>query len=107
MVADGPLEVAKLARLCIREGADSIKLNISGDDHTRTGALARIVMNEPEIRAGVTVAHDFHRKVYFVCTLLSTIWALGDFNSVRFVSGGGPALSTLPLLIPLVIQLMR
>lgn len=73
-------------------------------------------------------------SLYFVCTLLSTIWALGDFNSVRFVSGGGPALSThvlatlgirnafelgnpalgmatvlsaLPLLIPLVVLLMR
>jgi multiple sugar transport system permease protein len=73
-------------------------------------------------------------SLYFVCTLLSTIWALGDFNSVRFVSGGGPALSThvlatlgirnafelgdpalgmatvlaaLPLLIPLVFLLMR
>ena len=73
-------------------------------------------------------------SLYFVCTLLSTIWALGDFNSVRFISGGGPALSThvlatlgirnafelgnpalgmatvltaLPLLIPLVFLLMR
>jgi multiple sugar transport system permease protein len=72
--------------------------------------------------------------LYLVCTLLSTIWALGDFNAVRFISGGGPALSThvlatlgirnafelgdprlgmatvltaLPLLIPLVILLMR
>jgi len=72
--------------------------------------------------------------LYLVCTLLSTIWALGDFNAVRFVTGGGPALSThvlatlgirnafelgdprlgmatvltaLPLLIPLVILLMR
>ena len=72
--------------------------------------------------------------MYLVCTLLSTIWALGDFNAVRFISGGGPALSThvlatlgirnafelgdpklgmatvltaLPLLIPLVILLMR
>src|SRR3954471_18537655 len=33
-VADGPVEVTKLARLCVREGVDSIKLNISGDDHT-------------------------------------------------------------------------
>ena len=24
----------------------------------------------------------------------ATIWALGDFNAVRFISGGGPALST-------------
>ncbi len=72
--------------------------------------------------------------MYLVCTLLSTIWALGDFNAVRFISGGGPALSThvlatlgirnafelgdprlgmatvltaLPLLIPLVVLLMR
>jgi len=72
--------------------------------------------------------------LYLVCTLLSTIWALGDFNAVRFISGGGPALSThvlatlgirnafeignpalgmatvlsaLPLLVPLVILLMR
>jgi multiple sugar transport system permease protein len=72
--------------------------------------------------------------LYLVCTLLSTIWALGDFNAVRFISGGGPALSThvlatlgirnafeigdpplgmatvlsaLPLLIPLCGLLMR
>jgi multiple sugar transport system permease protein len=73
-------------------------------------------------------------NLYLVCTLLSTIWTLGDFTTVFFVSGGGPALSTnvlatlgirdaftiaqphlgvaavmsaLPLLIPLVIILMR
>ena len=33
-------------------------------------------------------------RLYLVCTMLSTIWALGDFNAVRFISGGGPALST-------------
>jgi imidazolonepropionase-like amidohydrolase len=67
MVADGPAEVTKLARLCVREGVDSIKLNISGDDHTQTGALPRTVMSEDEIRAGVTVAHDFQRKVNAHC----------------------------------------
>jgi multiple sugar transport system permease protein len=73
-------------------------------------------------------------NLYLVCTLLSTLFTLGDFNSVNFVSGGGPALSThvlatlairdafelvrpdlgvavvmsaLPLMIPLVILLMR
>ena len=73
-------------------------------------------------------------NLYLVCTLLSTLFTLGDFNSVYFVSGGGPALSThvlatlgirdafevvrpdlgvavvmsaLPLIIPLVILLMR
>jgi len=73
-------------------------------------------------------------NLYLICTLLSTLFTLGDFNSVFFVSGGGPALSThvlatlgirnafeiarpelgvaavlsaLPLMIPLVIVLMR
>ena len=67
MVADGPMEVLKLARLCCREGADSIKLNISGDDHTRTGTLPRTVMTEEEIRAGVQAARDFGRMVNAHC----------------------------------------
>lgn len=73
-------------------------------------------------------------NLYLICTLLSTIFALGDFNPITFVSGGGPANSThvlatlgiryaidlaqprlgvaavisaLPLLIPLIIVLMR
>jgi len=73
-------------------------------------------------------------SLYLVCTLLDMVFALGDFNSTFFVSGGGPAMSTevlatlgiryaftvalprlgvaavmsaLPLLIPLVILLMR
>jgi multiple sugar transport system permease protein len=73
-------------------------------------------------------------NLYLVLTLLATIFLLGDFNSVFFVTGGGPANSThllatlgirnayemghpelgvaavmsaLPLMIPLVIILMR
>jgi multiple sugar transport system permease protein len=73
-------------------------------------------------------------NLYLVCTLLDMVFALGDFNSTFFVSGGGPAMSTevlatlgiryaftlgipnqgvatvmsaLPLLIPLVVLLMR
>jgi imidazolonepropionase-like amidohydrolase len=67
IVADGPDEVTKIARLCVREGVDSIKLNISGDDHTRAGGLPRTVMSEAEVRAGVTAAHDFQRKVNAHC----------------------------------------
>ena len=33
-------------------------------------------------------------QLYLICTLLSTIFSLGDFNSVYFVTGGGPANST-------------
>src|SRR5580692_2030672 len=73
-------------------------------------------------------------NLYLVLTLLATIFLLGDFNTVTFITGGGPANSThllatlgirdafdlanprlgvavvmsaLPLLIPLVIILMR
>ena len=73
-------------------------------------------------------------NIYLVCTLLSTVWMLGDYGSVNFVSGGAPAsstdvlatlgiryafdyvqpqlgvaamLSALPVLIPIVIVLMR
>src|ERR1700691_150527 len=73
-------------------------------------------------------------NLYLVCTLLDTIFALGDFNATYFVSGGGPAMSTevlatlgiryafttalprlgvaevmtaLPVLIPLIFILMR
>jgi multiple sugar transport system permease protein len=69
-----------------------------------------------------------------VLTLLATIFLLGDFNTITFITGGGPANSThllatlgirdafdlanprlgvavvmsaLPVLIPLVIILMR
>jgi multiple sugar transport system permease protein len=82
----------------------------------------------------VYVTFPLLANLYLICTLLSTIFTLGDFNTVYFVSGGGPALSThvlatlgirdafqvarpdlgvatvmsaLPLMIPLVIILMR
>ena len=86
------------------------------------------------IRRFVHVTFPLLANLYLICTLLSTIWTLGDFNTVYFITGGGPALSTevlatlgirdafiaddpqlgmaavmsaLPLLIPLVIILMR
>lgn len=90
---------------------------------------------------GATGLHRFRHvtfplmaNLYFVCILLDTVFALGDFNATFFVSGGGPAMSTevlatlgiryaytvalprlgvaevmtaLPVLIPLVYLLMR
>jgi multiple sugar transport system permease protein len=85
-------------------------------------------------RRFVYITFPLLANLYLICTLLSTIFTLGDFNTVYFVSGGGPALSThvlatlgirdafevgrpdlgvaavmsaLPLMIPLVILLMR
>jgi multiple sugar transport system permease protein len=86
------------------------------------------------LRGFAHVTFPLLANLYLICTLLSTIFTLGDFNTVYFVSGGGPALSThvlatlgirdafdvarpelgvaavmsaLPLMIPLVILLMR
>ena len=82
----------------------------------------------------IYVSFPLLANLYLICTLLSTIFTLGDFNSVYFISGGGPANSThvlatlgirdafdlaqprlgvaavmsaLPVMIPLVIVLMR
>jgi len=73
-------------------------------------------------------------NLYLVCTLLATIWAIGDFNTVAMVSSGAPngetdvlatlgvdmllahgnpalgvatVMSALPVLIPIGILLMR
>jgi multiple sugar transport system permease protein len=86
------------------------------------------------VRGFVYITFPLLANLYLICTLLSTIFLLGDFNAVYFVSGGGPANSThvlatlgirnafeiaqprlgvaavmsaLPLVIPLVIVLMR
>src|ERR1700680_2829387 len=87
------------------------------------------------LRRFLHVTFPLLANMYLVLTLLATIFLLGDFNSVYFVTGGGPANSThllatlgvvrdmlelgkpqlgvaavmsaLPLLIPLVIILMR
>jgi multiple sugar transport system permease protein len=85
-------------------------------------------------RRFVYVTFPLLANLYLVCTLLSTIWILGEFTTVFFVSGGGPvhttevlatlgfhyaydlgspglgvaaALSALPLLIPILFGLLR
>ena len=86
------------------------------------------------LRSFIYVSFPLLANLYLICTLLSTIFTLGDFNEVYFVTGGGPAnlthvlatlgirnafdlaqprlgvaavMSALPLMIPLVIVLMR
>jgi multiple sugar transport system permease protein len=86
------------------------------------------------LRNFIYVSFPLLANLYLICTLLSTIFTLGDFNEVYFITGGGPAnmthvlatlgvrdafdlaqprlgvaavMSALPLMIPLVIVLMR
>ena len=85
-------------------------------------------------RCFIHVSFPLLANLYLICTLLATIFALGDYNPTFFVTGGGPAHSTevlatlsiryafglaqprlgvataisaLPLLVPLVVILMR
>jgi multiple sugar transport system permease protein len=86
------------------------------------------------VKSFIYVNFPLLANLYLICTLLSTIFTLGDFNEVYFITGGGPAnlthvlatlgvrdafdlaqprlgvaavMSALPLMIPLVIILMR
>ena len=86
------------------------------------------------VRRFVHVTFPLLANLYLVCTLLFTLWTLGDFTTVYLVSGGGPSgatevlatlgfhyafdlanpplavaavMSALPVLIPIVIVLMR
>ncbi len=85
-------------------------------------------------RRFVHVVFPMLANIYLVCTLLATLWTVGDFNTVYLVSSGAPArtsevlatlgfhyafdaaqpslaiaatMSFLPLLVPLVLVLMR
>jgi multiple sugar transport system permease protein len=86
------------------------------------------------VRGFVHVTFPLLANLYLVCTLLSTLWTLGDFTTVYLISGGAPGghshvlatlgyryafdtaqpslgvaavMSVLPILIPITIVLMR
>jgi len=61
-VADGPDAVRRAARICVREGVDNLKVNISGDDFVSAKG-GQTVMSEAEVLAAVEVAHDFDKKI--------------------------------------------
>jgi multiple sugar transport system permease protein len=102
--------------------------------------IARDIDDAAEVDGAVGYRRFIHvtfplmANLYLVCTLLSTLWTLGDFTTVYLVSGGGPAgstevlatlgfqyafdnakpalgvaavMSALPVLIPIAILLMR
>ena len=103
-------------------------------------ALPRDIYDAAEIDGATGSRRFFHvtfpllANLYLLCTLLSTLWTVGDFTTVYLVSGGGPAgstevlatlgfryafdtakpalgvavvMSALPVLIPIVIALIR
>lgn len=63
IVADGPDQIARAVRLCVREGVDNVKINISGDDFVQPARGDLTVMSEAEVKAAVDTAHSYRRRV--------------------------------------------
>jgi imidazolonepropionase-like amidohydrolase len=63
LTVDGPDEVRRVARLCLREGCDTIKLNVSGDFGVESALADTAVMTDAEIGAAVETAHAVGRRV--------------------------------------------
>jgi multiple sugar transport system permease protein len=103
-------------------------------------AIPRDIYDAAQIDGATGVRNFTHivwpllASLYLLCTLLFTLWTIGDFVTVHFVSGGAPvwstdvlatrgfqyafdegrpalgvaaALSALPLLVPVAIMMMR
>ncbi|MGE0725096.1 MAG: amidohydrolase family protein [Alphaproteobacteria bacterium] len=58
LIADGADEVRRICRTMVREGVDTLKVNVSGDDFVRPAKAAMTVMTDAEIQAAVEVARQ-------------------------------------------------
>ena len=67
VAVDGPDEVRRMARLCLREGVDMIKLNISGELGTDSAPAVAAMMTDAEVAAGVEAAHTAGRRAAAHC----------------------------------------
>lgn len=58
IVADGVDDITQKVRLCIREGVDTIKVNISGDNFVKAGQDGVCTYSDAEVRAASEEAHE-------------------------------------------------
>jgi imidazolonepropionase-like amidohydrolase len=63
IAVDGADEMRRTVRLCLREGVDIVKLNISGDPGTNSAPSEAAVMTDAEIAAAVEATHVIGRRV--------------------------------------------
>jgi imidazolonepropionase-like amidohydrolase len=63
MIVDGTEEMSRTCRVLIREGVDTIKLNISGNQTVANSRSDQNVMNEEEIRAAAQTAHAHGKRI--------------------------------------------
>ena len=65
LIADGPDEVRRVTRMMIREGVDTIKVNISGDNFVRPHFSEALAYTDAEVAAAAEVAHEW--GVWLAC----------------------------------------
>ncbi len=65
IIADGVDEIVKTVRTCIREGVDTIKINISGDNFVKVGHDGFCTYTAAEVKAAADEAHE--RGVWLSC----------------------------------------
>lgn len=63
LVVDGAEEVTRTCRLLIREGVDTIKLNISGNQTIATAKSHHTVMQDAEVGAAASTAHAHGKRL--------------------------------------------
>jgi imidazolonepropionase-like amidohydrolase len=63
MPVDGAEEMLRAVRLCLREGVDIIKLNISGDNGADAAPQDAAVMTDGEVAVAVEATHVIGRRV--------------------------------------------
>ncbi|MGI9522744.1 MAG: amidohydrolase family protein [Hyphomicrobiaceae bacterium] len=63
LIADGPIEMRRVARECVRDTVDNLKINISGDEFVSHARAEITPLENDELEAFVCVAHEFGKKV--------------------------------------------
>lgn len=65
IIADGPVEVRRAVRMMIREGVDTIKVNISGDNFVRPRFSEALAYTDEEVAAAADQAKEW--GVWLAC----------------------------------------
>ncbi|MCP4382112.1 MAG: amidohydrolase family protein [Hyphomicrobiales bacterium] len=63
LVADGPDEMRRVARECVRDNVDKMKINISGDEFVSHARAEVTTLTDPELAAFVEVARAFGKTI--------------------------------------------
>ncbi len=63
LIADGPDEMRRVARECVRDGVDNMKINISGDEFVCHARAEITPLTDAELAAFVEVAPAFGKQI--------------------------------------------